>query len=403
MEYRQIDIEEFNYPLPEERIAAYPLKRGESKLLAYKNGDVQDSQYKNIHEHLPSNAWLVFNETKVVQARLLFPKNENSIIEVFCLEPLNHKSIEQAMQAQGSIQYQCLVGGARKWKDHDLIMDLGSVQLTAKKLGRSDAHFHIELTWNAALSFSELLDLAGKTPLPPYIKRKAEERDKTTYQTSYAKRSGSVAAPTAGLHFNETIFENMRARGMELNFLTLHVGAGTFKPVSSSVAEHEMHAEESFLDLNFVQTLKQALLEGRPVIPVGTTSLRAIESMYWLGCMNYHGQVGEGDIIVPQWLAFEQSDWAISPIQSMESLEQLLLSRQQQWLPFKTQIIIAPGYKHRLIQALITNFHQPKSTLMLLVASLIGADWKKVYQHALNTNYRFLSYGDGCLLFKPED
>lgn len=402
MEYRQIDIEEFNYPLPEERIAAYPLKRGESKLLAYRDGGITDRQYKDIHELLPPNAWLVFNETKVVQARLLFPKNENSIIEVFCLEPLNHKSIEQAMQAKGSIQYRCLVGGARKWKDHDLEMKLGPISLKADKLGRNEAHFIIELSWNGDLNFSELLDLAGKTPLPPYIKRKAEEQDKTTYQTSYAKRSGSVAAPTAGLHFNDTIFKNLRSKGMELNFLTLHVGAGTFKPVDQSVAEHEMHAEESFLDLDFVRSLKKALTEGRPIIPVGTTSLRALESMYWLGCMSHHGQVKETAITVPQWLAFEQAEWAISPLQSIESLERLLLNRQQNWLPFKTQIIIAPGYKHRLIKALITNFHQPKSTLMLLVASLIGGNWKKVYNHALQNNYRFLSYGDGCLLYKPE-
>ena len=402
MEYRQIDIEEFNYPLPEERIAAYPLKRGESKLLAYRDGGITDRQYKDIHELLPPNAWLVFNETKVVQARLLFPKNENSIIEVFCLEPVNHKSIEQAMQAKGSIHYRCLVGGARKWKDHDLEMKLGPISLKANKLGRNEAHFIIELSWNGDLNFSELLDLAGKTPLPPYIKRKAEEQDKTTYQTSYAKRSGSVAAPTAGLHFNDTIFKNLRSKGMELNFLTLHVGAGTFKPVDQSVAEHEMHAEESFLDLDFVRSLKKALTEGRPIIPVGTTSLRALESMYWLGCMSYHRQVKETAITVPQWLAFEQAEWAISPLQSIESLERLLLNRQQNWLPFKTQIIIAPGYKHRLIKALITNFHQPKSTLMLLVASLIGGHWKKVYNHALQNNYRFLSYGDGCLLYKPE-
>lgn len=396
---RQIDIEEFNYELDESRIAAYPLERGKSKLLIYKNQTISDSQYQAIDEALPKNAWLVFNETKVVQARLLFPKNEHSIIEVFCLEPLHYKSIEQAMQAKNSIQYQCLVGGARKWKDHDLVMDLGTVKLRAQKIGREEAHFHIELSWDGDQTFSEILELAGKTPLPPYIKRKAEERDKTTYQTTYAKRSGSVAAPTAGLHFNDEIFDKMRAGGADLNFLTLHVGAGTFKPVSSSVAEHEMHAEEAFLDRSFISKLKSALQAGRPIIPVGTTSLRALESMYWLGCMYQQGQIGSGEIVVPQWLAFDQQDWAIDPIESLESLEQLLNNRDCDWLPFKTQIIIAPGYKHRLIKALITNFHQPKSTLMLLVASLIGEAWKDVYQHALNNNYRFLSYGDGSLLF----
>lgn len=403
MEHRQIDIEEYNYPLSEDRIASYPLERGESKLLVYKEGQLVDSQYKHIHHHLPQNAWLVFNETKVVQARLLFPKNEQSIIEVFCLEPLEHKSVELAMQARSSIKYQCLVGGARKWKNHPLEMQLGNLSLKAEKIARQNAHFDIELSWNSNHTFSEVLEIAGKTPLPPYIKRKAEEQDKTTYQTSYAKRSGSVAAPTAGLHFNEAIFDNMRKQGMDLNFLTLHVGAGTFKPVSGSVVEHEMHAEESFLDRQFLNKLKTALRDNRPLVPVGTTSLRALESMYWLGCLYHHGQIKEGEIVIDQWLAFENQDWALSPLESIESLERLLDERDSEWLPFKTQIIIAPGYKHRLIKALITNFHQPKSTLMLLVASLLGQNWKKLYQHALDHDYRFLSYGDGCLIYLAEN
>ena len=399
MQHREIDIEEFNYPLPEEKIAAYPLQRGESKLLVFKDDQINDSQYKHIDQYLPQNAWLIFNETKVVQARLLFPKNEQSIIEVFCLEPLEHKSIEQAMQAKGSIRYLCLVRGARKWKNHSLEIDLGEAKISAQKLGRQEAHFEIELSWDEDLSFSEILDLAGKTPLPPYIKRKAEAEDKKRYQTTYARRSGSVAAPTAGLHFNEEIFNKMKARGMDLNFLTLHVGAGTFKPVSSSVAEHEMHAEEAFIDRQFLNKLKLALQEGRPIIPIGTTSLRALESMYWLGCLHHHDQLRGDDMVVPQWLAFENKELALSPLESIKSLEQLLDQRKLDWMPFKTQIIIAPGYEHRLIHGLITNFHQPKSTLMLLVASLIGDKWQEVYQHALQNNYRFLSYGDGCLLY----
>lgn len=401
MDHRSIDIETYNYPLPENRIAAYPLPRGESKLLIYRKGQIEESQYKNIDDYLPPKTFLVLNETRVVQARLLFPKNENSIIEVFCLEPLDHKSIEQAMQAKGSIRYSCLVGGARKWKNHDLEIELGPVKITAQKGARNDAQFEINLSWNADLSFSEVLDLAGKTPLPPYIKRQAELADKTSYQTTFAKRSGSVAAPTAGLHFNEKIFDQMRARGMDLNFLTLHVGAGTFKPVSTSVAEHEMHAEESFLDRKFIANLKAALKAKRPIACVGTTSLRALESMYWLGCMHHHKQLPEqGELIVPQWIGFENTDWGIDPIEAMNALETLLDERGQDWLAYKTQIIIAPGYKHRIIKALITNFHQPKSTLMLLVSSLIGADWEKVYQYALKQDFRFLSYGDGCLLYK---
>tara|TARA_B100001115_G_scaffold184485_1_gene187141 strand:+ start:1746 stop:2951 length:1206 start_codon:yes stop_codon:yes gene_type:complete len=400
VEHRQIDIETYNYPLPEDRIAEYPLARGESKLLIFKDQEIRESQYKCIDQYLPENAWMVFNETRVVQARLLFPKNEQSIIEIFCLEPLEHKSIEQAMQAKDSIRYSCLVGGARKWKNHDLEIDLGSLKLKALKMGREDAQFDIELSWDQDLSFSEVLELAGKTPLPPYIKRKAEAQDKVTYQTTYARRSGSVAAPTAGLHFNEAIFQKLQDKGIELNYLTLHVGAGTFKPVSTSVAEHEMHAEESFLDRSFIQKLKGAIAAGKAIIPVGTTSLRALESLYWLGCLHYHHQLKDGELIVPQWLGFENPEWALEPLQALESLETLLDERNTDWLPFKTQIIIAPGYQHRLITALVTNFHQPKSTLMLLVSSLIGEHWQEVYQYALDHEFRFLSYGDGCLLYR---
>lgn len=400
MEHRNIDIEQYNYPLPDDRIAAYPLARGESKLLVYQDRKIVESQYHQIADFLPENAWVVLNETKVVQARLLFPKNEQSIIEVFCLEPLDHKSIEQAMQAQSSIRYQCLIGGARKWKSGPLSIQIGDLRIEALKGEANEGKFEVELRWNQELSFSEVLDIAGKTPLPPYIKRKAEEEDKTTYQTTFAKKSGSVAAPTAGLHFNDQIFAKMKERGMDLNFLTLHVGAGTFKPVSTSVAEHEMHAEESFLDLNFINQIIRALEAKRPIIPIGTTSLRALESLYWLGCLYAHDQLNlNEELIVPQWLGFEKPEWALKPIEAFDALRKLLAEKGQDWLPFKTQIIIAPGYKHRLINALITNFHQPKSTLMLLVASLIGEDWQEIYNYALANDFRFLSYGDGCLIY----
>lgn len=399
MSYKEIDIEEFNYELPEDRIATYPKERGESKLLIYKTGTIWESQYKDIGEALPPQTWLVFNETKVVQARLLFPKNEHSIIEVFCLEPLDAMSIEQAMQATGSIDYLCLVGGARKWKEHDLEIQLNGVKLTAQKLGRRENEFEIRLTWDTNLSFGEVLEQAGKTPLPPYIKRAAEEKDKTSYQTTYARRMGSVAAPTAGLHFNEAIFDDLKGRGMEINFLTLHVGAGTFKPVSTTVAEHEMHAEEVFMERSYLLRLQKALVEERPIICVGTTSLRALESMYWLACMHKEGQVNyEKDLIIPQWIGFDGSAEALSPKEAIQILLQLLDSLGKDWFSFKTQIIIGPGYQHRIINGLVTNFHQPKSTLMLLIASILGEDWQKVYNYALAHDFRFLSYGDGCLL-----
>lgn len=400
MDKSLLDIEQFNYPLDPAKIAHYPLPRGESKLLIYEQGSIRESQYKHIDQALDERTWLIFNETKVVQARLLFPKNEQSIIEIFCLEPAEKLSVEEAMQRTGSIEYWCLVGGARKWKDHDLKMPLGDIEVRAEKLGREGADFKVRLSWNGDLSFSELLDLAGKTPLPPYIKRQAEEADKTTYQTVYASRAGSVAAPTAGLHFNEAIFEKMAAKGIERNFLTLHVGAGTFKPVSTSVEEHEMHAEELFLERGFAQRTLNALEQGKKIIPVGTTSLRALESMYWLGAMLQAGRdfpVGE-DILVPQWIAFDGEIEPCSPADSFKALLNLLDTRGKDWLNLKTQLIIAPGYQHRIIQGLITNFHQPKSTLMLLVSSLIGEDWRKVYQYALDHDFRFLSYGDGCLL-----
>ncbi len=399
MSYRDINIDQFDYPLPEERIAAYPLARGESKLLIYDAGEIEESQYKHIDQKLPENAWLILNETKVVQARLLFPKNEQSLIEVFCLEPLHHKSMEQAMQAKGQIDYLCLVGGARKWKDHPLEIDLGHLKLRAEKIGRRDSEFEISLSWNDDLTFAEVLELAGKTPLPPYIKRQAEAEDKTTYQTTYARRMGSVAAPTAGLHFNDAIFDRIKSRGGNINFLTLHVGAGTFKPVSTSVAEHEMHAEELFLERSFIKGLLSAVQEERPVVTVGTTSLRALESMFWLGALFLDGKIDpDEEICIPQWIGFDGSCPRVIPAESLKALLDLLDTIGKDWLSFKTQIIIAPGYRHQLINALITNFHQPKSTLMLLVSSLIGKDWEKVYRYALENDFRFLSYGDGCLL-----
>jgi S-adenosylmethionine:tRNA ribosyltransferase-isomerase len=396
-----LDIEQYDYALPEDRIAKYPLPRGESKLLIYKEGPaLSESHYKHIDQALPENAWLIFNETKVVQARLLFPKNEHSIIEVFCLEPSYGMSIEQAMQQENEIEYDCLVGGARKWKEGQVLeMPLAGFTLRAQKVSREASHFKIKLSWNQELNFGELLEIAGKTPLPPYIKRAAEAEDKTTYQTVYASRAGSVAAPTAGLHFNEAIFDKLKARKIPHSFLTLHVGAGTFKPVSTSVHEHEMHAEELFADRAFVVTLLEKLAAGRAIIPVGTTSLRALESLYWLGCMAKDDKIGElKEVVIPQWIGFDASVDALSPAEAFQALLDFLDRSKQSWYPFKTQLIIAPGYQHRIIKGLVTNFHQPKSTLMLLVASLLGDNWKILYNYALQNDFRFLSYGDGCLL-----
>lgn len=393
------DISEFDYPLPHHRIAKYPLPRGESKLLVYEKGQAISSQYRDISAYLPPNSALIFNETKVVQARLLFPLDVDRMIEVFCLEPAQAQSVESAMQSRGSIHYHCLIGGAKKWKKGSLEIDLGDFRLRATKEESLGAHFRVKLEWDADLSFAEVLALAGKTPLPPYIKRAAEAQDVENYQTVYASRPGSVAAPTAGLHFSDSLLAQLEADGHQRHFLTLHVGAGTFRPVDRSVAEHEMHAEEFQIELPFVKQILSCLEAGRPIVPVGTTSLRALESMYWLGCKVAAGQLqAQENWHLEQWVAFAGDTEALAPVQAFGALVDSLSAAELSWKEAKTALIIAPGYQHRLISALITNFHQPKSTLLLLVASLVGDDWKSIYRYALQQDYRFLSYGDGCLL-----
>jgi len=394
-----LDIQQYDYPLPEEKIALYPAERGESKLLIFDNQEIKEDKYFNIDKYLNANSLLIFNETKVVQARLLFPKNENTIIELFCLEPAHNKAIEQALTEKGSLEYICLIGGARKWKSGLLSIKLAGMTLNVEKIARKEDSFLVRFSWLADMSFAEILDLAGKTPLPPYIKRKAEEKDKKTYQTVYANRAGSVAAPTAGLHFNDAIFNKLEIKGIARNFLTLHVGAGTFKPVSTSIKEHEMHAEEVLVEASFIKSILGNLKNGREVISVGTTSLRALESMYWLGCLASAKQIlNLNEICIPQWIAFKEQTPRLESTEAFEACLVLLAENNLEWLSIKTQIIIALGYKHGIICGLITNFHQPKSTLMLLIASIVGDDWQKIYQHALSNNFRFLSYGDGCLL-----
>lgn len=399
-----LSINEYDYPLPEERIAAFPLPRGESKLLIYRAGELSQSQYKFIDEHLPSDAWLVLNKTRVVQARLLFPKNEQTLIEVFCLEPVKGMSVEQAMQQTKSITYQCLVGGARKWKQNPLEIKTADFTLQAEKRGRIDGNFEIRLSWDTAHTFGEILELAGKTPLPPYIKRAAEESDRTTYQTVYASQPGSVAAPTAGLHFNQEIFHKLENKGVPHSYLTLHVGAGTFKPVSAeNVAEHEMHAEEIHLETAFIEDLVSKLKRKRKIFTVGTTSLRALESLYWLACLLKSEKVSLQEVVVvPQWTGFDGDFKEPAPLQAFEFLLAQLKAKDLNHFGFKTQLIIAPGYKHKIISGLITNFHQPKSTLLLLISSLMGDDWRKAYDYALAQDFRFLSYGDGCLILNED-
>jgi S-adenosylmethionine:tRNA ribosyltransferase-isomerase len=406
MHPKNLHIKDFTYHLPDEKIAKYPLpQRDESKLLIYHNGIIEKDIYYNLEKHLHENALLVFNNTKVVEARILFQKTSGSSIEIFCLEPANeYADITTAMLQKEKVYWKCLVGGAKKWKEESLSktidVDAISIILTAKKIEKFSDYFLIEFNWNdASLSFAEVLHAAGLMPLPPYLNRTAEESDKERYQTIYARYDGSVAAPTAGLHFTERLFKKLAAKNIQKDFVTLHVGAGTFKPVkAATIAEHEMHTEFIDVRIELIQNLIAHL--GKIIVAVGTTSLRTIESLYWLGVKTIlQPSISIDDLQVYQWDAYDIDATSITVKQALESLIRWMKQHTTARLVTKTQIIIAPGYKLKVAQALITNFHQPQSTLLLLVAAIIGNDWKKVYNYALENNFRFLSYGDGCLLY----
>lgn len=396
---KKIKIEEYNYSLPDEFIAKYPLEnREDSKLLIANESDFELSQYKYLDKFLLENTLLLFNETKVVQARLIFPKNENTSIEVFCLEPANHMDIQQAMSAKKELDYICLVGGARKWKAQflELKTSNGDV-LKAEKVENLGGTFKIRFTWNADLCFSEILEELGKIPLPPYLNRKAEAGDLERYQTVFAKNDGSVAAPTASLHFTDSLLNRLKQKGCEMEKLTLHVGAGTFKPVEADqMSGHEMHAEEFLISKNLLKSLLKN--RNRNLITVGTTSMRALESIYWLGLLASQGKLNSQEApFIPQWIAYENQS-ELKTEKSLEALFHFMDSHEMETLLARTAIIIAPGYQFHLAKGLITNFHQPKSTLLLLVAALIGDRWKDMYDFAKKNDFRFLSYGDGCLL-----
>lgn len=402
-----LSISNYTYSLPDDRIAVHPLeKRDDSKLLIYQNGRISEDRYRMLHQHLPAEAMLVFNNTKVVEARLYFQKHTGSIIEIFCLEPGGFADITSAMQQTGHVLWKCLVGGAKKWKQGPLEKKIEinnqTITLSATLVERKDDYYLIEFRWSDNhLHFAEVLHAAGSLPLPPYLNRQVEEGDKTRYQTIYAKHDGSVAAPTAGLHFTPELLQQLQQKNIEQHFVTLHVGAGTFKPVKASVMqEHEMHAEFIEIQAAFIRRLIQQLQSGQPVIAVGTTSLRTIESLYWMGVARQQAsQPMTGNINLSQWDAYELPQ-NIPATEALHSLLQWMEAQKMEMLFAKTQIIIAPGYTLRVAQALITNFHQPQSTLLLLVAAIIGEDWRKVYDYALNHEFRFLSYGDGSLLWK---
>jgi S-adenosylmethionine:tRNA ribosyltransferase-isomerase len=403
--FKNITIEDYTYDLPPARIAHYPLKdRDTSSLLIYRNNQVSKDVFKSIHNHLPGDSLIVFNNTRVVQARLLFQKDTGAQIEIFCLEPHGEvKDIQLAFQQKGRSSWLCLVGNAKKWKKDTLIFQgHKGLVLKARKGDPFRDGFIIEFEWlDENLSFAEVLDEAGKTPLPPYIPRKAEDDDKVRYQTIYARHSGSVAAPTAGLHFTKRVMDSLEGKNIKPTWLTLHVGAGTFKPVSSPTMEgHDMHHEQIIFSKESVEELLAYC--NKTIISVGTTSLRSLESLYWLGAKIEQGyKVPEAGFSIAQWEPYELKSTENIPVR--KSLQAVLDYMSKSGMPYlhgETSLIIVPGYKIMMADILVTNFHQPKSTLLLLVAAFCGENWKTIYTFALENGFRFLSYGDSCLLIR---
>lgn len=408
MHPKQIPIAAFTYDLPYERIARYPLeKRDESKLLVYKSGTILSSNYQTLAAHLPKDTLLIFNNTKVVEARLLFQKPTGGIVEIFCLEPHDqYADITSAMLQKGEVYWKCLVGGASKWKpgmklEKTVEYNGNNIIIEAGMEERQNDCFVIKMTWQPKeLAFAELLHAAGIIPLPPYLNREAEKADSNRYQTVYAKFDGSVAAPTAGLHFTDAVFEQLGTKGIQSTYVTLHVGAGTFKPVKSeTIGDHEMHAEFIDVSADTIQTIANHL--EKPIVVVGTTSLRTIETLYWMGVKASltNGNIARlDDLSIQQWDVYEMEK-AIPPSVALHSLLEWMNANNLKRLITKTQILIAPGYQLKIASGIITNFHQPNSTLLLLIAAIVGDDWKRIYQYALDHEYRFLSYGDGSLLW----
>lgn len=403
---KHLSIADFDYPLPESRIAAFPAqKRDDAKLLIWKNGEIDEDTFKNIPTFLPSGSIMVLNNTRVVEARIIFHKTTGARIEVFCLEPAEfYPDIATALAQEKSVVWKCMVGRASSWQHQSTLeKDLGNgIILSAKIVSKHSDHFLIQLSWLPEnFSFSEILHLAGSTPLPPYIKRSAEQSDLERYQTVYAHHSGSVAAPTAGLHFTPEVLQKLSDSSIEIANVTLHVGAGTFKPVKSEhMAEHEMHAEHIDVHASLIEKILNK--RDSPLIGVGTTSTRTLESLYWIGLkIKNNPSLPAEELQIHQWDPYNSSH-EISTEDSLQAILKWLKQNKKDSLITKTSLMIAPSYTFRLVDILITNFHQPRSTLLLLVAAFIGEDWKRAYTYALDNDFRFLSYGDSCLFFKKE-
>ncbi len=398
MQPKNISIQDYTYTLPDDKIALHPIaERDSSKLLVYKNGTIATDTYKNIAAHLPQKSLLFFNNTKVINARVLFTKDTGGVIEIFLLEPYK-ADYTKTLTSTKTCNWKCFIGGAGKWKSGSLQLTVNGIKLLATLIETMPDAYVVEFIWSGSVTFAEIIEQAGKIPLPPYIKRKPESDDKERYQTIYAKHDGSVAAPTAGLHFTDAVFKTFAAKNIQTQFVTLHVGAGTFKPVKAAVMQqHEMHAEWIDVDMAAIENLIANL--QNTIVAVGTTSLRTIESLYWLGVKallnNYAEQLELG-----QWDVYDelqQTNFTAS--EALTGLVNWMQEKKLTSLFTQTQIIIAPGYTFKIAKAIITNFHQPQSTLLLLVAAAVGNKWKELYNYALENDFRFLSYGDGSLLF----
>jgi S-adenosylmethionine:tRNA ribosyltransferase-isomerase len=402
MNPQELQIKDFTYQLPDERIARYPLaERDLSKLLVYNRGEIKEDVYKNISEYLAPRSTLVFNNTRVIPARLFFKNAHGALIEILCLEPAGATDMATAMAQTGEAEWQCMVGRASKWKEKTLELNVPGLNLNAQITAQNKDGFAIKFNWQpVSLTFAEVLEKAGTMPIPPYLHRESEPIDAVRYQTVYAQRRGSVAAPTAGLHFTDAVFRLLADKDIDVEYLTLHVGAGTFKPVKSvTIGEHEMHAEVVEVNRQTLEHLLQKAEEkAGPLVAVGTTSMRTLESLYWLGVkVLSNPAITSADLTIGQWDPYV-GNTGFTSTQALAALLNRLQKNNMQALTFKTRIMIAPGYKPRMADGLVTNFHQPNSTLLLLIAALIGDDWKKVYDYALNHHFRFLSYGDGSLL-----
>ncbi|MBI9053026.1 MAG: S-adenosylmethionine:tRNA ribosyltransferase-isomerase [Bacteroidales bacterium] len=393
-----IRIEDFSYELPDSKIAKYPLeKRDQSNLLVYNHGNLVKDNFTNLDNYIDSKTSFVFNNTKVIQARMQFHKRTGAKIEIFCLEPIEPSDYVLAFQQNHSVTWKCIIGNLKKWKSGSLTKKVSvnniEVELKASKLyGEGNAHI-IEFTWeNRNISFSEILENIGETPIPPYLNRDSEDIDKDRYQTIYSKLKGSVAAPTAGLHFTEQILEKLKEKKVSIEEVTLHVGAGTFKPVKTETIDaHEMHTEHFIITKKTIENL----LKSKKIVAVGTTSVRTIESLYWLGVKLL--EQSEIDFHISQWEAYKLNN-DIEKTDALNAILNYLEEKNLDEIQASTQIMIYPGYVFKMVNVLITNFHQPKSTLLLLIAAFIGDNWKKVYDFALDNEFRFLSYGDSSIL-----